>query len=61
MASIVGGVSGTSPMGLILVFIPAGLSFTSTTWQRTMSSASCPPARLLPWGAVGEDGGLWPI
>lgn len=55
------GVSGTSLMEPIVVFIPAGLSFTSTTWQRTMSSASCPPPRLLPWGAVGEDGGLWPI
>lgn len=50
MASILGGFSGTSPMGPIVVFIPAGLSFTSTTWQRTMSLASCRPPRLLLWG-----------
>lgn len=61
MTSILGEVSGASPTGPIVVFIPAGLSFTSTTWQRTTSSASCPPPRLLLWGAVGEDGGLWPI
>ena len=47
------GVSRVSHTGPILAFIPTGLSFTSTTWQRTMSSASHPSPRLLLWGWVG--------
>lgn len=58
------GLGGVSHTGPISVFIPAGLSFTSTTWQRTTSSALRPSPRSLPWGCGGCCGGdrvPWPL
>lgn len=58
--SLAQGVSGVSHVGPISVFIPAGLSFISTTWQRTTSSASHPSPRSLRsgWGGAAVP---WPI